>query len=548
MVAIALDLFKKQTDKFGKPMVYKWQRTPQFEEIITTDEKGKKVVTKGKEIKDYYSDLNPASKPFWFNDLAIAVRSLKKETKEFLAPSGVKLNEIDKFIKKLQKENENLAEDKKKSTGDEAIANKAKEIIAERERNAYKVRQLPEVVADFTSLNYVLSDVKTPNVKPTEMPMTCPPVDEKGEVRTDMEALKQLDKCVHDLPQTKRLHSVEDKETGERIYTPERLQLHDSIITEFTKNSVCTDQLQPIAVLTGGAPGSGKSTFLKKFAPYLTSDKIIHVDADEIRAKLPEYEGWNAFATHEETRDILKKMLDGYDVPCKHDVLYDGTMSNAKKYLPIIDKFHKLGYKVFVIYMDIPKEVSIERAMGRYKDNKTGSKFGRYVPLEVINEFFASNKEGLEQIKKDVDGYVVVDSLTQEIIDKGGEPIPENRNYSTIMTGEVPKESYEVGDVVEVIKSIGGTHGTKARITKKVKDGNENKYELLFPDASSFWTNEMSLKGKTTETNTTDVAPSKEDLIASLEGAKIAFKYAEQSEKDALKEYIEGLKISIKYL
>jgi predicted kinase len=548
MVSLTLDVLKKQTDKFGKPMVYKYQQTPKFEEIITTDKDGKQVKTKGKEIKDYYSNENPASKPWWFNDLAIAVRSLKRETKDFLAPSGVKLNEIDKFIKKLENDIVKLEEDKKKLTGDEAISLRASEIVAEREKNSYQVRQLPEVVADFTSLNNVLSEVKTPPVKPADVPLTCPPVNEKGEVRTDIEALKQLDKCVHDAPQTKRLHSVEDKETGERVYAPERLQLHEKIMGEFTKDAVCTDQIQPIAVLTGGAPGSGKSTFLKKFAPYLTSDKIIHIDADEIRAKLPEYEGWNAFVTHEETRDILKKILDNYDVPCKHDVLYDGTMANAKKYIPLINRFHDLGYKVFIIYMDIPKEVSIERAMGRYRDNKTGSKYGRYVPLEVIEEFFTTGKAGLEEIKTQVDGYVVVDSLSQTIIEKGGEEIPNNRDYSVIMTGQVPAETYQVGDVVEVEKSIGGKHGTKARITKKVKDGNENKYELLFPDASSFWTNEMSLKGKTTETTTTDVAPSKEDLKASLEGAKIALKYADKSEKDALKEYIEGLKISIKYL
>jgi hypothetical protein len=160
---------------------------------------------------------------------------------------------------------------------------------------------------------------------------------------------------------------------------------------------------------------------------------------------------------------------------------------------------------------------------------------------------------------------VVVDSLSQEIIDKGGEEIPANRDYSTIMTGKPPVQNYEVGDVVELDKSIGGTHGTKARITKKVKIGNENKFEVLFPDNTSFWTNELAIVGKTTETPISKIEvatekpiiksepiettePTKDDLIATLTGAKITLKYLTGDEKKQFKDYIKGLEVTIKYM
>jgi len=554
MVGLALEVLKKQTDNQGKPMVQKWQQTKHYQEIITTDKDGKKVKTQGPEIKDYYSDLAPATRQYYMDDLFVAVRNLKRETRDFLAPNGVELSGINNFIEKIKEDIEKKKKEKEELTSKEAITNRANEIAEERIKNKYAVRELPEVLEDFVSLNYVLSDVKVPKAKAIQTMdegMTCPPVDKEGNVRIDKEALTQLDKCNHEATQTKRLHTFEN-EKGELIYSTDRLALHDKIIEDFKGNAVCTDQITPIAILTGGAPGSGKSSFLKKFAPYLQSDKIVHVDADEIRAELPEYQGWNAFQTHEETRDILNKLMNSYDQPCKHDIIYDGTMSRASKYRPIIKKLHDLGYKVFVVYMEVPIEVSKERALGRYQNNKTGTKFGRYVPMEVIDEFFETGKAGFNEIKNDVEGYILVDGLTQQIIQKGGEEIPTNRDYSVMFD----KPVYKKDDVVYIDKKIGGTHGTRATITGIAQFGkNDTKYNLVFPDATTFWTDSNSLQGIVTNggkleptPESTSAEPTKADLQASMNGTKVAIKYATGQDKKDLQTYLKGLQVTIKYL
>ncbi len=108
-------------------------------------------------------------------------------------------------------------------------------------------------------------------------------------------------------------------------------------------------------------------------------------------------------------------------------------MSNSSKYIPLIRRLKKLGYMVFVVYMDVPKEVSVERAMNRYVSNKGGkTKYGRYVPMSVIEDFFRTGKQGYEEIKKSVDGYILVDSLTQKIVERGGMEIPADREYSGV--------------------------------------------------------------------------------------------------------------------
>lgn len=479
-VALAIEVLRKQTDSKGKPMVDRYKQTPQID---------KKT---GDQILDYYSDHAPAVRQYWFNDLALAVRSLKKEVKNYLEPNGISISNIPKFIEKKKSEVEKLIEDKTKLTDENAINKRAEEIMEERERTKFKLRELPDVVDDFTEMNYLLNEIKVPQVKvEISKESTCPPVDEKGIVRIDSDALKQLDECNNSLTQTKRLNSTEDNETGERVYTEKRKELHTKIINTFTKDAVCIGREQPIAILTGGAPGSGKSAFLRKFAPYLTSDKIIKIDADEIRAMLPEYKGWNANQTHEETKDVVNYLLNTFDQPCKHDLLYDGTMSNANKYFPLIDKLKLLGYKVFVAYMEVPLAVSKERALNRYKDNKGSDlQYGRYVPMGVIDDFFKSGEEGFNIIKKKVDGYVKVDGLTQEIIEQGGEKIPTDRDYSAMFE-----------------KSTG---------------------PIVVPE--------------------TTVEPTKADFLASISGTKVALKYADDSEKKALRDYMKGLQVTIKYL
>lgn len=368
------------------------------------------------------------------------LREVKKAERTILKPKGFSLeNNFEEISLGVQKEFEEKQAAFILSYGagnDERSWPEAKryqelfaEIVAKKE--ALKVNgQPPEQRAkEFAALNYLL-DYKAKQVtsgqcalpQPGEappMPLTCPPINEKGERRIDAEGFDMLAKCIEAEPNTKL------KNTGANgRYTDTRLMLHEGIISDVKGNAPCRVQNQPIAILTGGAPGSGKSTFIKKFAAWMDdASKVVKIDADAIRAKLPEYKGWNAFNTHSETKDIVNRLLEDIGNPCEHDIIYDGTMNKADNYRPLIEKLRGLGYKIFIIYMQVPKEVSIERAMGRYQRS------GRYVPLEVIDEVFERGLTAYEQLIKEADGYVRVDGVSQKIIEKGGLSLPKERNY-----------------------------------------------------------------------------------------------------------------------
>jgi len=251
--------------------------------------------------------------------------------------------------------------------------------------------------------------------------------DSEGERRIDSEAVEVLTEYAESLPSTKELNI--NPKTGD--YYPARKRLHKEIMESFKKDLICIQNDEPIAIMMGGSPASGKSTFLRKYAPYLLQEEILRVDADEIRAKLPEYKGWNATATHLETKDIVSTLLSDrtIGIPCKYDLIYDGTMNSTKSYYPLVALLKKLGYKIFIVYMDkVDESVVKKRALERYQ------KSGRFVPMGVIDDFFGKGKEAMNELKNQVDGYMVIDGSNTDykIIEKGGMKLPKTRSYSKL--------------------------------------------------------------------------------------------------------------------
>jgi predicted ABC-type ATPase len=484
-------LFKNKLDEQGRLIVSSYRRGQSWwQEEFKREFKGKM------ELSPIYEEPD---RPYWFDGYVLAVRNIKRLERDYLVPRGIPLVGVPMYIEKLKSEIEEREEYLKKMTSEEAIADRVRNIELKRSELNIKEKSVNQIINEFERTNYLLDDVKLPKVNKV-ISTSCPPVDAEGKPRIDAEGLKMLEECVKNAPNTKLLNSYDvqgDDGKTHTMYKPERVQLHNRIIEEMTGNAQCIKRDEPIAVLMGGAPGSGKSTFLKINAPYMTSDKIWKIDADEVRSKLPEYRGWNSPTTHEESKDVVNKLLDSFDQPCKHDLLYDGTMTNADKYKPIIKRLRKLGYKIFLVFMDIPKQKSIERALSRYRENNgKETEFGRYVPLAVIDDFYRTGTSAFEQLKAEADGYIKVDSLTQKIEERGGMQLPSDRPYAPAMGGKKSEK------VIETVKP------------KKVEK------EIL----------------------------SLSDVKEYLSTSKMALKYLEGDEKQTMKDYIDSLKMLIQIM
>lgn len=414
------DVLKKQTDKNGKKMESSYFRKPNVE----------------------YSEESPAYKPYDYDKLNLANRLINSATKDYLVPKGLKIEKLPKYKGDLLQKVEHLEKIKTEATSEETVNRRAAEIIEDRKRNKTETVDFRSRSKQWEKLNYLLDDKQDvkPKTKPTNESQ-CPPVDEQGVRRTDREALELISHCIAKQPQTKEHFT--DK-SGK--YTAERKALHDRIIKQLTQNATCIRRDKPIAVLTGGAPGSGKTHFLKHFAPYLLSKEIFHIDADEVREKLPEYKGWNSVSTHLETRDIVENLLDDIGKEkCQYDVVYDGTMNKAKRYYPLINKLNSLGYQVFIIYIEVPQEISEKRVLDRYQ------RTGRYVPVDIVQEVYDHGHEAFDQIKTMVSGWILVDGVEGKVTDRGGSEIPTDRDYSILSKTNNVFHAKGKGKVAELV-------------------------------------------------------------------------------------------------
>lgn len=468
------DILVKKIDGEGKKMISSWEKRN-----MTLSEKTEKNI----------SNIDEVSKPYWYDDFANAVRTTEREKRDYLTPNNYNEKDLDFIIDKINSKKEDTKIVIENITSEESISEREQVIIAEREQNKISIKSIEQLVQQFSTLNNLLSIKKQQkDIIKIESEIFAPLKDNEGKLRIDNEAISLLEDYLENGTQTKEMYVDINGN-----YTEDRVNLHEKIIKELRKNKECIVSDKPIAILTGGSPASGKSTFLNSYSEYFKSDYIYKIDADDIRSKLPEYKGWNASLTHEETKDIVNYLLTDKNigVPCNYDIVYDGTMNKSKNYLPLIGHFKRLGYQIFIIYFtNIPYEEIVNRVKLRYQ------RTGRYVPIGVVDDFFSKGENALHELKTKVDGYMVIDGSTKNynVIERGGLELPKERPYSKLRDSDF-----------------------------KDVDINAN-YKPPKPELSK-----------------------KEIIEKKLKGLNVAFKYADKDKKAIIEKKIKGLKVALKY-
>ena len=216
---------------------------------------------------------------------------------------------------------------------------------------------------------------------------------------------------------TKKLHTIGRGNSAR--YTRDRAILHNRIARNITqRGKIAKSGIQPDVLMTGGYPGSGKSTMLDKvFKGW--DKKYVHIDSDHVKQLLARFDDttitWNAALYHEEADDVLALIFQKSFQESRH-LLYDGTMKTTSKMVRFMDDFcYKGSYKPTIALVDLPMEKAIERAIGR-AIGKTGID-GRFVDptymlshySEVAGAEYSMNRQTYDALKKsfkDILSYV----------------------------------------------------------------------------------------------------------------------------------------------
>jgi len=202
------------------------------------------------------------------------------------------------------------------------------------------------------------------------------------------------------------------------------------LVDGYANPSIFVASETPITVFMAGAPGVGKTEFSKKFIIELNEDdptlKIVRIDADEIREKLPGYKGENS-------SDFQRAASKGVSILFDHiqkkslNAVVDGTFSNHNIARENIDRSLNKNRAVGVFFLyqnpivawDFTKkrEVMEKRKITpkvfaqTYFDsmncvNKMKEEFGKKMQLDMVIQNRQNKLKKIHLNIEKVDGYI----------------------------------------------------------------------------------------------------------------------------------------------
>jgi len=225
--------------------------------------------------------------------------------------------------------------------------------------------------------------------------------------------------------ETKSLYTVD---RDRRVWDFDRVEQQNEIIDHLYSeraDAPCERQ----AVVAGGLGGAGKGTVLKNHAgiersQYLTLDPDRIKEEMAARGMMPEVEGLSPMEcsplVHEESSLVAQSLAKRAYAGGKN-VIWDITMSSQTSAERRIDDLRAAGYhQITGIFVDIPVEKSVERAMNRYRNgmelhrNGVGDG-GRLVPPPLIlaqrtPDGQTVNRHVLEVLKPRFDRWMIFDN------------------------------------------------------------------------------------------------------------------------------------------
>ena len=186
-------------------------------------------------------------------------------------------------------------------------------------------------------------------------------------------------------------------------------------------------QEQPTAVITGGQPGSGKSSLTALAVNQFRDSGYVLVDADKLRPFHPDYrrlmrtDDRNAAnLTHADCGPWANRLLrDG--VEGRRNIIIDQTSRDPEALAKMTVGLRQAGYRVELHVMAVAAAVSEQRIHERYEGQKEASGFGRFSTKDKHDEAYA----GVHATVGAAERGNLVDRLV--LYDKSAQPIYENR-------------------------------------------------------------------------------------------------------------------------
>jgi|SRR3989344_14255 len=218
------------------------------------------------------------------------------------------------------------------------------------------------------------------------------------------------------------------------------------IARELTDPDAYAPSRFPISVFMAGSPGAGKTEYSKNLIEVLKKNKerrVVRIDPDDVRGKIPGYNGTNSDLYHGAASLIVEKMHDLVLHRGQHFIL-DGTFSNYDKAINNINRSLDKHRIVFIFYLYQKPEVAWKFTVVREK------KEGRNIPKSAFIEQFLNSRETVNKVRKEygdeVAIFLVKKDFEKNIVEELIEIKPDGRTIDDYLG-----VSYNQGELEKLI-------------------------------------------------------------------------------------------------
>lgn len=184
------------------------------------------------------------------------------------------------------------------------------------------------------------------------------------------------------------------------------------IARELTNKEVYRPDANPVSVFMAGSPGAGKTEASKELIDTLvhgTDTRVLRIDADDLRAQFPSYDGNNA-ALFQGAAAILLEKIHDMALEQSQSFLLDGTLSNYERAERNINRSLGRGRTVQILYVYQEPGLAWQFVQARQAAE------GRHVPAEeFVNQYFGA-RETVNKLKIAFKDRIKVDLLLKNTV------------------------------------------------------------------------------------------------------------------------------------
>ena len=213
------------------------------------------------------------------------------------------------------------------------------------------------------------------------------------------------------------------------------------IAQELTDPKVFLSEANPISIFMAGSPGAGKTEVSKSLVEILEEGnkrRIIRIDSDEIRDRIPGYTGKNSYLFQGAVSLIVEKMQD-LALHRKQSFILDGTLAHYEKARHNIQRSIDHQRLIWIAYVYQKPDV----AWRLTKDREIIE--GRNIPISAFVRQFFDSRATVKKLKDAFGEHVAVflvkkdfEKITEEVIlkipnsEKIDEYLPERYTEETL--------------------------------------------------------------------------------------------------------------------